>query len=410
MSDDRQLAQALRQLAAATRSGHSLQQAFAVAAARGAGPVASACETAASQLSLGASVTRVTQRFAEQVGGHSAELFARVVAVQHRRGGDLGQLCHRLARILHERGRLQAEARSTTAQARFTANAVLGLPLMLALGLAWIAPGMVRQLASPAMALLALPSLVLMGVGIVVIRRLALGSLRLEPNPRATRGRPSVLLRLAGDGPPRQQALRAAAVGGSVALPLVLLSPTPLVLMLSAAAVAGAAAMPSLQERDRRGVLDDATTIALPHLLELSIALLAAGATPHEALAEGVAACPGELGERLRPAAAQVELGRSALSALLAVEAVQRSPELEAWAFALADGSRFGAPATDVLETLLRDARSHQRERFRQRAATAAPRIQLATVLLVVPAILWLMLLAAGGGLARQLQAAGVLA
>jgi len=57
-----------------------------------------------------------------------------------------------------------------------------------------------------------------------------------------------------------------------------------------------------------------------------------------------------------------------------------------------------------------RDARASEREFIRSRAATIGPRIQLAVVAFVVPAITWLVLLATASGLAGQLRDAGVLA
>lgn len=409
---DRALAQALRQISAATRAGHSLQHAFEIAGKRSPGRVGAACGRAAGQMALGATIRQATSDFATQVRAPSAQLFAQVVAVQHRRGGDLGELCHRLARILHERGRLQAEARSATAQARFTARAVLALPVVLALGMAWIAPGTVRALASPGAFVLGLPALLLLVVGILVIRRVALDSVRIDP--RATRARDRgrlarLILRAGGRGRMRQRMLRCGGAGGGVGLLLLVMAPSPVVAVCALGCLVGCGLLPILQERERAELLDDAVSTCLPHLLELSIALLAAGASPHETLVESIPSCPTPLRGLLAPAAAQVTLGRSAASALLALEVVHRSPELEAWATALTDGSRYGAPASDTLETLLRDARAAQRERFRQRAATAGPRIQLATVLLVVPAILWIMLVSAAGGLLRQLESAGVL-
>ena len=59
---------------------------------------------------------------------------------------------------------------------------------------------------------------------------------------------------------------------------------------------------------------------------------------------------------------------------------------LDAWLQLLAIGNSTGVAVTDSIETLLRDSRSRERERYRRRAATAGPRMQLATVLLIVPA------------------------
>jgi len=116
------------------------------------------------------------------------------------------------------------------------------------------------------------------------------------------------------------------------------------------------------------------------------------------------------LGERLRAGGAMIELGRTPVSALGSQPVVLASPALEAWLQSLTSGARQGAPATQILETLLRDARASEREFIRSRAATIGPRIQLAVVAFVVPAITWLVLLATASGLAGQLRDAGVLA
>ena len=407
---ERELATVLRQIAASTRAGHSLEHAFSHAAARTRSSVAQAAQRAASQLAIGVAVERTLQEFADEVGGTSAALFAHVVRLQHRRGGDLGRICHRLARLLHERGRLRAEARSETAQARFTARAVLALPILLAVGMSMIAPSFVRQFASPGMLLLASPAVVLLAAGMLVVRRCALAALVLDDTARTSEReeRRGLIARVAGAGSPRQQTTRTVGATACLTAPMLATSQTPLVVLGAVFAIGGAGSLPWLMRREARQALAATVDFGLPALLETSVALLAAGATPAEVVVDAIDTCPAPLGPLLQPAAAQIRIGRTPLSAVLALAVTASSPELEAWVFALMDGARYGVPATDTLESLLRDARSAQRERFRQRAATAGPRIQLAVVLLVVPGILWIMLLAAAGGLAGQLHEAGI--
>ena len=85
--------------------------------------VAEACAQASGALALGVPLPDAIRTLAEEVDVPAARLLADVVAVHHRRGGDLGMLCHRLSQLLHERARLDREARALTAQARFTARA-----------------------------------------------------------------------------------------------------------------------------------------------------------------------------------------------------------------------------------------------------------------------------------------------
>jgi hypothetical protein len=104
----------------------------------------------------------------------------------------------------------------------------------------------------------------------------------------------------------------------------------------------------------------------------------------------------------------RLALGRSITSSFADLPVVAASPHLDAWLHAIRASAELGAPAIHVLEQLLRDARSTRREQIRSAAATAAPRMQLALVLLVVPGIMWIMLVATVGGLAAQMQRLGV--
>jgi Flp pilus assembly protein TadB len=362
---------------------------------------------------LGVSPVDVAAQLARELDIHAAKLFADVVSVQHRRGGDLGTLCHRLSQLLHQRARLDREARSLTAQARFTARAVLVLPGLATLLWAWRSPGSFTSMLHPGTLVLASPAFVLLAAGIVVVRTLAVRATELdrparEPKPGiVTRG----MRRACGAGTVHARLVRGACVGAMVPTLLVAVSghiSGPVVLS-AAIAVACGAAWPYLDDRRRQRYLAEAAQDGLATLLEVSIALLAAGALPHEVVLGAIDSCPGRLGAALRPAAAQARIGRSLESALAAVPEVGAAPELDAWLHALTSGARHGAPAGHVLDTLLRDARSAEREAFRARAATMGPRIQLAIVLLIVPALLWLVLLVTTTGLVRQLRHAGVL-
>ncbi|MBC7461756.1 MAG: type II secretion system F family protein, partial [Thermoleophilia bacterium] len=143
-------------------------------------------------------------------------------------------------------------------------------------------------------------------------------------------------------------------------------------------------------------------------LLELSIALFAAGATPHEVATIAARHAGGDLRAALEPAVHRLALGRSIPSAFAGLPVVAASPHVDAWLHAICASAELGAPATHVLHQLLRDARAVRREQIRAAAATAAPRMQLALVLLVVPGIMWIMLVTTVGGLVEQLQSLGV--
>jgi tight adherence protein B len=93
--------------------------------------------------------------------------------LQRRAGGDLARLLRDTARAFEDQARVEAEARSATAQARFTGLLVVLLPVGGA-GIAELAsPGFVRSLAGSFLtAWLGGLALVLQAVAAVAIRRL----------------------------------------------------------------------------------------------------------------------------------------------------------------------------------------------------------------------------------------------
>jgi Flp pilus assembly protein TadB len=408
---DLAFADALRVIAGSTRSGASLQQALRDAADRGNGLVAEACREASARIALGWSVEEATDSLAERIGSPSARLFAQVVRVQHRRGGELGGACHRLAALLHERVRLDSEARSATAQARFSARAVLAIPLLLAIAAAWRAPEATMAMLRPGALLLAVPGVLMIIAGGFAAHRIAAAACDLGGSPTSRRrpaGGASIVARMAGGGELSKQAARLAACAGLLAAPLLAIGASPVRIACAVAAVGCAAAWPwSNAARARRERAVVART-GIESLLEVSIALFAAGATAHQVATIAPASCDEPLRSALAPAVHHIGLGRSIASAFAPIPEIAASPQLDGWLHAVCASADLGTSAGAVLEQLLRDARSARREHLRQVAQTAAPRMQLALVLLVVPGIMWLMLLATIGGLVEQLRASGV--
>lgn len=407
---DAVLADALRVVAASMRAGATLQQAMARAAERGGDPVSRAFGSAASRIALGCPVEAEVERLADHVATPAARLFAQVVRVQHRRGGDLGSPCHRLASLLHDRARLDAEARSATAQARFSARAVLAIPGLLAVGTAWRAPEAVAAMLQPGPLLLASPGIALVLTGALVARRIARRACDLGDagaSPGTDGGSRRVVRRIAGDGPNARRGARLGAAALACCLPA-LLAGGATSLLLALVAIGSATAWPWADERRRRREHEAIAQAGIESLLEVSIALLAAGATAHEVATIAPASAPEPLRSALAPAVHRVGLGRSVASAFDGIPEVEASTQLDGWLHAICATAELGAPAVDVLEHLLRDARAARREQLRSVAQTAAPRMQLALVLLVVPGVMWLMLLATVGGLVEQLRASGV--
>ena len=165
-----------RALADALGGGHSVRGALSAAASDGAiaGPAGEEMAGVAGALALGERTEDVLEALARRVGSGALDTLVAAVLLQRDAGGDLAALLRGLAGALEERGRVVADARSATAQARFTALLVCGLPVAgLALG-ELAEPGLVVGLASePLSAVMVLAALALQGVAFVCVTRIA---------------------------------------------------------------------------------------------------------------------------------------------------------------------------------------------------------------------------------------------
>jgi len=165
-----------RALAGALAGGHSVRGALLAAAASGGvpGPAGEELRVVAAALELGERTDDVLRAFARRAGEGPCDTLAAAILLQRDAGGDLANLLRSLAGALEARGRVVAEARSATAQARFTALLVTGLPLA-GLALAELAqPGFVRDLlAAPITSILVGLAVVLQVVAFACVRRIA---------------------------------------------------------------------------------------------------------------------------------------------------------------------------------------------------------------------------------------------
>jgi len=171
-----------RALADAIAGGHSVRGALSAAARDGGvgGPAGEELRVAAAALDLGERTEDVLSGLARRAGGGPLDTLVAAVLLQRDAGGDLAALLRDLAAALEQRGRVVADARSATAQARFTALLVTALPAV-ALALGELAqPGFFPGLASsPLTAAMVALALALQAVAFACVRRIArVGALR----------------------------------------------------------------------------------------------------------------------------------------------------------------------------------------------------------------------------------------
>jgi tight adherence protein B len=166
-------AAAARALADAVAAGHSVRGAIAAAAPGVPGAAGRELRRAAGELALGRETVAVVEALRRRAGSPAWDTLAAAILLQREAGGDLAGLLRHLAGSLEQAQRDEAQARTATAQARFTAWLVAGMPFGAAVLAEAGSPGFIAALvAQPLSAALAGAALALQLVAVVLIRRL----------------------------------------------------------------------------------------------------------------------------------------------------------------------------------------------------------------------------------------------
>jgi tight adherence protein C len=139
--------------------------------------------------------------------------------------------------------------------------------------------------------------------------------------------------------------------------------------------------------------------LELADILDLLRVAVAAGLPTGRALAEVGRRHGGLVAAELRAVAHRLELGLPRAEALAGLRRALPLPAIGLLTAAILRADRHGAPLRPALAALALEARSERARALHEHAARAAPRIQLAIALLLVPAVL----LVVGAGLVHGL-------
>jgi tight adherence protein B len=161
-------------VADALAGGRSVRGALVSAAASVEGPPAAELARIRADLELGASTVEALTALQGRMRSPRVDSFATALLSLRLSGGDLAGLLRRFAASAVERDRVAADARSATAQARFTGLLVVAMPTGAALFAELVEPGFVTALFdNPASAVLLAVAFGFQLVGFAAIRRLS---------------------------------------------------------------------------------------------------------------------------------------------------------------------------------------------------------------------------------------------
>jgi tight adherence protein B len=165
---------AARALADAVGAGHSIRGAVAAAADGVGGPAGHELRAAAEALALGDRTADVLERLQRRAADPAWDAIVAGILLQRDAGGDLAGLLRDQAAALEAADRIEREARTATAQARFTARLVLLLPIGAAALAELASPGLLGGLLRhPVSVWLVALAVILQVTAILAVARLA---------------------------------------------------------------------------------------------------------------------------------------------------------------------------------------------------------------------------------------------
>jgi tight adherence protein B len=169
---ERSLPEVATAIADSLSAGRSLRASLPAAVASLDGPPAIELSRLSAELDLGASTVATVRDWRRRMRSERIDAFAAALLSQRLAGGDLAGLLRRFAAGAAERERVVEDARSATAQARFTGLLVVAMPTGGALFAELLQPGFLATLlASPPAAILLALAAALQVVGFFAIRR-----------------------------------------------------------------------------------------------------------------------------------------------------------------------------------------------------------------------------------------------
>jgi tight adherence protein B len=171
---ERGLPEVATSLADTVAAGRSVRAALSAAATAVEGPPAVEMARVRAELDLGVPTRKALEAWQRRMRSQRVDALAAALLSEQVGGGDLASLLRRFGAAAAERDRADADARSATAQARFTGLLVVAMPVGAGVLAELLEPGFVVGLiADPVAATILACAAALQLVGFAAIRRLS---------------------------------------------------------------------------------------------------------------------------------------------------------------------------------------------------------------------------------------------
>jgi tight adherence protein B len=170
---DLQLLDALMSMSNSLKAGFSIIQAFEAVVQEGRDPIAQEFDLFLREIRLGVKFEVASENLAKRVPSEDLQIMLLGIETARQTGGNLTEVFDRLASVIRERMRIQGRIRSLTAQGRLQAWAVGLMPFVLAVGVWFIQPDMMRAFVTSLAGVAMIGVMLLLElVGVLVIRKI----------------------------------------------------------------------------------------------------------------------------------------------------------------------------------------------------------------------------------------------
>jgi tight adherence protein B len=169
---EEQLPETMELIGRALRAGHSFTAAIQLTGEEMPDPVGNEFKKVYREISYISNTTQALENLSSRVGCEHLNFFTAAVSLQESTGGNMAELLDNIAFVIRERLKLQKRIQSLSAEGRFSAVVLIALPVMLALFLYTFTKHLDPLLNDPAGRKMLAVALVLMGAGIIAIRKM----------------------------------------------------------------------------------------------------------------------------------------------------------------------------------------------------------------------------------------------
>jgi tight adherence protein B len=127
---EKQMPEAMDLLARSLRAGHTLPATMELVAQEVQPPLGKEMRITYEEQRLGLSISQALRRMGERVVSQDLRYFVTAVLVQNETGGNLAEILENIGTLIRERMQLKGKVQALTAEGRFSALVLMGLPLV----------------------------------------------------------------------------------------------------------------------------------------------------------------------------------------------------------------------------------------------------------------------------------------